>query len=121
MDAIYNEQMLRLLRPLRDSELARKILQRYWKDRVAFVWTVQQVHMAANERDLAFTKEEARSILRDLYEHTDQFQSLNWFRLLQFIDESCFGRKLTNAELDRFLETNLIVVAKPKRSRPSRA
>jgi hypothetical protein len=113
MDAIHIDGMLHVLRPqLRDPEMAKQILQHYWRDRVAFVWTVEQVHLAANERGLAISREQARRILDQFHKETDRFTPLNWFRLLDLIDEADWGRKLTKSELNRFLQTNLIVVAK---------
>ncbi len=114
MDTRYIHGMLLALRSqLRDPEMAGQILQHYWRDRVAFVWTVDQVHLAANERGLAVTPAEARRILDQFHKETNQFTPLNWFTLLDLIDEfSQIGRKLTKAELHRFSQTNLIVVAR---------
>ena len=113
MDAIHIDGMLQVLRPqLDDPDMAMQILQHYWTDRIAIVWTVEQAHLAANERGLALTRGEARSILKQLHQRNDRFTPVSWFILLELIDEAGLGRKLTKAELNRFLKSNLIVVAK---------
>jgi hypothetical protein len=76
---------------------------------------VDDVHLAVNERGKAITPEQARVLLDKFHKEADQFSPVDWFRLLDRVDESGLGRKLTKAELDRFLETNLIVVAKASR------
>jgi hypothetical protein len=51
MEVNYIDGMLLVLRPqLRDPDKARNILLRYWQHRKAFVWTVDDVHLAVDER-----------------------------------------------------------------------
>lgn len=116
MDEKHIDGMIKALRSqLGDPDRAKKILQRYWTDRIAFIWTIDQAHLAANERALALTMVEARIILKRFHQRANLFDPPNWFTLLEIIDSSGMGRKLTKAELDRFLKTNLAVVAKRSR------
>lgn len=116
MDEKHIDAMQVMLRSqLDDTWKARRLLACYWWNRIAFVWTTDDVHLASNERGRAITQQEARSILREFYKRQNWFTPVDWFRLLEVIDEFGLGRKLTKAELNRFLETNLIVVAKPSR------
>src|SRR5688500_7852491 len=107
MDARFIDEMVDALRPqLKNRERARTILLGYWQDQKAFVWTVGDVHVAANERGFALTPEEARHVLNKFHKEADQFAPVDWFRLLDRTDASGMGRKLTRTELDRFLKTN---------------
>lgn len=113
MDEKHIDRMIKALRSeLRNPSKAKKILQRYWTDRIAFIWTIDQAHLAANERALALNKVEARTILKRFHQKANLFDPPNWFTLLDIIDSSGMGRKLTKAELNRFLKTNLAVVSK---------
>lgn len=116
MDEKHLDAMQVMLRSqLNDTWKARRLLARYWRDRVAFVWTTDDVHLASNERGRAVTQQEARSILYEFYKRQNRFAPVDWFGLLEVIDELQLGRILTKQELNRFLETNLIVVAKAAR------
>jgi hypothetical protein len=45
------DDMVRKLRPvLKDADKAKTILKRYWSDKMALVWEVEDVFRAANER-----------------------------------------------------------------------
>ena len=47
----FIDQMVRKLTPvLKDPARAKTILKRYWKQKMALVWEVGDVHRAANER-----------------------------------------------------------------------
>ena len=57
------EEIFRALRPeLKDKAGAKNILERYWRDKIAIVWDITDVHRAANERELALTDKEAAEI-----------------------------------------------------------
>ena len=54
------QAMVEELKPaLKNPERAKHILEKFWSDKMALVWDVQDVHTAANERDVAFTNREA--------------------------------------------------------------
>lgn len=105
MDAIHINGMVRALgNPVR----SRKCLERYWRTRMALVWTVDQVHMAANERKLVLTQAEAITVLKTLHDRATPFKGLDWFGLIACIEENGLGRDITPAELKRFLQHNVI-------------
>ena len=105
MDAIHIDGMVRALgNPVH----ARKSLERYWRTRMALVWTVDQVHKAANERKLVLTQAEAITVLKTLHEQATPFKGLDWFGLIDCIEDTGLGRDITPAELKRFLEHNVI-------------
>ena len=113
MNTEHLEGMVRALRPqLKNPAKARAILQNYWQQRVAIVWTVQQVHQAANELELVLTAQEAHRLLHKLHQTYDACLGWNWFDLLTSIEESGLGRKITKRELDRFLNQSQIAIAR---------
>ena len=116
MHTKYLKEMVRALRPaLKDPAKAQVILEQFWTDRKAVVWEINDVHRAANERDLVFTNDEARTIFvkfMDSYNRYDRELGINWLRLMDIIDESCLGRKITPQELKRFLEKDIITIQK---------
>ncbi len=67
------EAMVKALKPvLKNPAKAQQILERFWTDKMAIVWDLRDVHTAANEREVALTKKEARTILQDLLSHQDK-------------------------------------------------
>lgn len=106
--------VLCLGRQLRDPQKAKQCLERYWRDQAVIVWTTEQVHRAANERQLALTPAEARELLHRFVLNFDPFVGQSWFTLVDFIEHSGLGRQLTRAELHRLLEHNHLTVAKPR-------
>ena len=101
-------------RQVRDPRKARQCLERYWRDRGAIVWTVEQVHEAANERRLALTPMEARQLLHRFVRNFDPYVGQSWFTLLELIEQSGLGRQLTRSELNRLLQHHHLTVAKPR-------
>jgi hypothetical protein len=114
MHTHHLKEMVRVLRPsLKDPLKAQAILERYWRDRKAIVWEIKDVHRAANERALVLRNTEARQILQQLmdgYSRYDSRKGIHWLRLLEIIDESCLGRKITRQEMKRFLENDHIAI-----------
>ena len=48
--------MVKKLKPtLKSPTRAKQILEKFWSDKMALVWDVQDVHTAANEREVALT------------------------------------------------------------------
>ncbi len=113
---MHSEQidgMLKVLRPgLKNSRKARTALERYWRNQMALVWTLQQVHRAANERSTALNNEEAREILQQLFRQHDAQYGVRWSDLTERIDQSGAGRKLTRRELRAFIENDQIIIQK---------
>ena len=112
MNNQHIEGMVRVLRSqIKDPDKAKTLLQNYWQDRVAIVWTVEQVHQAANEQELVLTNPEARQLLHKLHQNYDSCIGWNWFDLLTAIEESCLGRKINKLELHRFLNKSITAIA----------
>jgi hypothetical protein len=72
-------EMLSILAPtLKSKRKAEALLRGYWSDKMAIVWSTEDVHRAANERETVLTKGEARSILTDLHQHHNAQYGLQW-------------------------------------------
>jgi hypothetical protein len=107
------EDMVRKLRPvLKDKERAHKILERYWSDKIALVWEVEDVHRAANELDLALTKQEAIKILQTLHSQHNAQCGLKWEDITTHIQDHVLGRKLTKREVELFVKKDILTVQK---------
>ena len=105
--------MLHALEPaLKSRTKARQLLESYWRDRMAIVWELTSVHRAANEREVALTDEEARQHLKELHHHHNPQYGVRWEDLTSLIEGDVLGRKLTQAELKRFLEQDVITINK---------
>jgi hypothetical protein len=101
-----------LKRALSSQRKAEQILKRYWRDKQAIIWTVEQVHRAANERECVFTDAEAREVLFELTQHHNPQYGIKWQDLLELIDQSVAGRKMTKKELKMFVAEDTIAVNK---------
>ena len=107
------DSMVQRLKPvLKDPSKAKVILKRYWHTRMALVWVVEDVHRAANERDRAMTDREAIAVLEALHKQHNAQYGIKWEDLTTHIEDRVLGRKLTKAELKRFIKQDLITVQK---------
>ena len=107
------DSMVQRLKPvLKDPYKAKVILKRYWHTRMALVWVVEDVHRAANERDGAMTTREAIAVLEALHKQHNAQYGIKWEDLTTHIEDRVLGRKLTKAELKRFIKQDLITVQK---------
>ena len=105
--------MIRALRSqIKDRHKAKALLQNYWTERIAVVWTIEQVHQAANEQKTVLTRDEARQILHKLDQQSDTFVVFDWFGLKECINDSGLGRNITTNELNQFVNKNVIAKAK---------
>lgn len=112
------EAMVKALKPLlRNPERAKQILDRFWTDIMALVWDVQDVHTAANEREVALTNQEAIKVLQELLHYHNKQCGIKWEDLTCYIEEYALGRKLTRAELKRFVEKNFLTINRKDRKR----
>ena len=108
--------MVKVLRPvLKDPAKAKQSLDRFWTDKMALVWDVQDVHKAANEREFALTNKQAKDILEDLFYHHNKQLGLRWEDVTSYVEEYALGRKLTRAELKRFVEKNILTIDRKDR------
>ena len=105
------ESMVKALRPtLKNPAKAQQLLERFWTDKMALVWDVQNVHTAANEREVALTNQEAIKVLQELHHYHNKQCGIKWEDLTCYIEESVMGRKLTQAELNRFVGKNILTI-----------
>jgi len=108
------KEMLRVLSPvLKDQVKAKKKLERYWSDRMAIIWTTEQVHRAANECEVALTEQQARLTLDKMFDRHDPQYGLKWEDITNHIQDRVLGRKLTKRELHRFIHKDIITIQKP--------
>ena len=118
MNSSIIEEMLRALRSvLKDHAQAKRRLERYWSDKIAIIWSTQDVHRAANERETVLTEKEARETLRDLFEHHNPQYGLQWKDLYEAIEQSGVGRDITKRELSRFINKDIITIHNPSDKR----
>ena len=113
MNPNHIEGMVRKLKPvLTDAERAQAILKRYWRTRMALVWEVEDVHRAANEREVALTDEEAIEVLRVLHHQHNKQYGIKWQDLTDLIKDKVLGRDLTKREILRFVAKDIITINK---------
>ena len=111
MDEQHLDGMIRRLKPvLKDPVKARVILKRYWRTRMALVWMKEDVHRAANEREVALTNREAIDVLQTLFlQHNPQL-GLRWEDLTGHIEAHVLGRKLKQREVKQFVQQNKLII-----------
>ena len=103
--------MVKALKPvLKNPAKAQQILEKFWADKMALVWDVQDVHTAANEKGVALTNAEAIKVLQELHHYHDKQCGIQWRDVACCIEEYALGRKLTKRELKRFGQTNLLTI-----------
>jgi len=107
-------ELLEHLRPsLRSVSKARQLLTDYWADRIALLWTTQDVHRAANETKTVLTEPQARTILRTLHDDYRPQYGLEWADVTKAIEESGLGRDITARELNRLIQRDRLTVDPP--------
>jgi hypothetical protein len=105
------EAMVKALKPtLKNPAEAKHILDRFWRDRMALVWEVRDVHTAANEKGVALTNAEAIKVLQELHHYHDKQCGIQWRDVSCYIEEYALGRRLTQRELKRFGQGNLLTI-----------
>jgi hypothetical protein len=105
------EAMVEALKPtLKNPTKAKQILDGFWRHTMALVWDVQDVHTAANEREVALTNREAIKVLQELHHSHNKQCGIKWEDVTCYIEEYALGRKLTKRELKRFVERNLLTI-----------
>ena len=95
---------------LRNKTKAQTLLQKYWQNKQVIVWTVDQIHRAANERGRVLTNNDARELLHQFIRlHNPQY-GIQWRDLLEMIDQSALGRKISKVELKAFIEKDRLCI-----------
>lgn len=109
MNEVEQSDLLEALGPaLKSYSKAEKLLEKFWRDRRAIIWTTEQVHRAANERGKVLTNTEARELLYDFVRLHNAQYGVKWQDLLELIDQSVLGRKMTKRQLKAFVERDMI-------------
>ena len=110
--------MVEALKPaLKNRKRAEQILEKFWTDKMALVWDTEDVHRAANERELALTEAQAITVLHLMHEYHNKQYGLQWSDLTPYVEENVAGRKLTKAELNGFVEKDILTMDLPHRKR----
>jgi hypothetical protein len=118
MDQFIIEAMVKALKPaLKVPNQAEQNLERFWRNKTALVWDVEDVHAAANEREVALTNQEAIKVLQEMHHHHNNQYGVRWEDLTAHIEEYALGRKLTKAELNQFLGKNILTIDGKNRKR----
>ena len=109
METFIIKAMVQALKPvLKDRARAEKLLDRFWEDKIALVWDTEDVHTAANEREVALTQKEAVKVLQEMHHYHNKQYGLRWEDVTAYIEEHALGRKLTKAEINRFVKKNIL-------------
>jgi len=104
-------EMLRALRPaLKHRQKAEQILSRYWRNKIAIIWETEDVHRAANERELALTENEAIRVLQTLHSQHNAQYGLRWEDITTHIQDKALGRKLTQREVNKFVQHDKLTI-----------
>ena len=115
------EAMVKALKPvLKNPAKAKHLLDRFWSDKMALVWDTWDVHTAANEREVSLTNQEAVKVLQEMNHIHYKQLGLQWKDLTCYIEEYALGRKLTRAELKRFVEKDILTIGRKDRKRQRR-
>jgi hypothetical protein len=111
MDTEIIREMVGKLKPvITDQRRAEQLLDRYWRDKIAVVWSVEHVHRAANEVEVALTKAEAVQLLQHFHHIHNRQYGLRWSDVTSYIQDQVLGRKLTKQEINRFVKQDIITV-----------
>ena len=73
------------------------------------------VVQAANEREVALTNRQAIKTLQELHHYHNKQTGLQWKDVTSYIEEYALGRKLTKAEVKRFVEKNILTIDQKRR------
>lgn len=111
-------EMLDALSPaLKSRKAAEARLKKFWSDKMALLWSTQDIHRAANEKETVLTEEEARTALNDLHRHHDKQLGLRWQDLVEWVEQSGLGRDITKRELSRFVHHDILTIQKPAKQK----
>ena len=103
--------MVRRLGPvLKDKARAYQILTKYWRNKMALVWEVKDVHRAANELELALTNQDAIDVLQTLLELHNAQYGIKWADITNHIHDKALGRKLTKREVKQFVQHDKLTI-----------
>ena len=77
-----------------DQEQVEVVLSRYWADKVAVVWTTEDVHSVQNDFDedeqtSSLSEEQAQSVLQKAFEKHDASEGITWESLRFWSEDLC--------------------------------
>ena len=77
-----------------DQKQVELVLQKYWEDKVAVVWTSVDVHAAQDDFDedtetSSLSEEQAESILQRAFDKHDASEGITWESLRFWSEELC--------------------------------
>ena len=77
-----------------DGQQVELVLSQYWVDKVAVVWTTEDVHSVQddfdeNEQTSSLSEEQAQSILQKAFDKHDAEQGITWEDLRYYSEELC--------------------------------
>jgi hypothetical protein len=61
-------------------------------------------------KEVALTNQEAIKVLQELHHYHNKQYGIKWVDVTSYIEEYALGRKLTKAEVKRFVEKNLLTI-----------
>ena len=112
-------EMLEKLRPsLKSVAKAEHLLNDYWADKIALLWSTKEVHRAANEAKTVLTEQQARIILRSLHDNYRAQYGIEWQDVSEAIQESGLGRDIKHRELHRFIHRDVLIIQPQPRKNP---
>jgi hypothetical protein len=107
----HDEELLKIIiEVIKSRQKAEQIIQRYFKDKITIVWRTEDVHKAANERELALTEREAIQVLETLHHQHNPQLGLRWEDLTTHIEDQELGRKLTRREVREFVKHGKLII-----------
>ena len=110
--------LLQQLRPaLKSVGKAEQLLNDYWADRIALLWTTKDVHRAANESKTVLTEPQARTLLRNLHDNYHAQYGLEWRDVSEAVEQSGLGRDITKRELHRFIHRDVLTIDPPTKAK----
>ena len=111
MDHFIIKSMLQALKPvLKNKARAEKIMERFWRDKMALVWDTEDIHWAANELEIALTETEARELRHELHEPHNPQYGLQWKDLTDRIKSDVLGRAMTKRGVNRFVKKDIFTI-----------
>ncbi|PSB31377.1 hypothetical protein [Chlorogloea sp. CCALA 695] len=77
-----------------DREQVELVLSQYWADKVAVVWTTEDVHSVQddfdeNEQTSSLSEEQAQSVLQKAFDKHDASEGITWESLRYWSEEIC--------------------------------
>jgi len=97
MDQYHTQEMVRSLVEaglVQNSQAAESVLSQYWTDKVAVVWTTEDVHAVQDNFDedtetSSLSEEQAQSILQKAFDKHDANVGITWESLRHYSEELC--------------------------------